>query len=156
MKFVHTNIIARDWKKLSRFYQNVFDCRPVGFQRDLSGEWLEQLTGLKNAHLTGEHLALPGYDGIEPTLEIFSYDEMCDETSGGNEVNAVPSNRIGIRHIAFDVEDIDAVLQKALREGGEKVGEKVIKEYPNNKLATFIYIRDIEGNIIELQNRKAC
>jgi len=148
MKFVHTNIIARDWKKLSQFYQTVFDCKPVGFQRDLSGEWLEQLTGLKNAHLTGEHLALPGYDGIEPTLEIFSYDGMIRE-------NEAPLNHTGIRHIAFEVEDVDAVLEKALQEGGEQVGEKVTKEYPNNRCATFLYIRDIEGNIIELQTWKA-
>ena len=147
MKFAHTNIIARDWKKLSRFYQNVFGCKPVGFRRDLSGEWLDQLTGLKNAHLYGEHLALPGYDSIEPTLEIFSYDEIIGE-------NDASINHTGIRHIAFEVEDIDIVLQKVLQEGGEQLGKKVTKEYPNNKCATFLYIKDIEGNIIELQNWK--
>ena len=147
MKFVHTNIIAKDWKKLSRFYQNVFGCKPVEFQRDLSGEWLEQLTGIKDVRLVGEHLALPGYDGELPTLEIFSYNEITQE-------NEVPINRTGIRHIAFEVEDIDSVLQKALQEGAEQLGEKVTKEYPNNTIAAFLYIRDIEGNIIELQNWK--
>ena len=147
MKYVHTNIIAKDWKKLSRFYQNVFGCKPVGFQRDLSGEWLDRLTGLKHVHLTGEHLALPGYDGCLPTLEIFSYDDAIPQ-------NDTPVNGIGIRHIAFEVEDIDLVLQRALKEGGMRLGEKVTKEYPDNKLAIFMYIRDVEGNIIELQSWK--
>jgi len=147
MKFVHTNIIAKDWKKLSQFYQNVFGCKPVGFQRDLSGEWLEQLTGIKNVHLAGEHLALPGYDGNLPTLEIFSYNNNIQEDKN-------PINGIGIRHIAFEVEDIDAVLQRALKEGGEQLDQKVTKEYPDKRLAVFVYIRDIEGNIIELQTWK--
>ena len=147
MKFVHTNIIAKDWKKLSQFYQNVFGCKPVGFQRDLSGEWLDQLTGIKNVRLVGEHLVLPGYEDTLPTLEIYSYNELYEE-------NDVPINRSGIRHIAFDVEDIDEVLHRALNEGGTLAGKKVTKEYPNNKIATFVYLRDIEGNIIELQNWK--
>jgi len=147
MKFVHTNIIAKDWKKLSQFYQNVFGAKPVGFQRDLSGQWLEQLTGIENVHLVGEHLSLPGYDGHLPTLEIFSYDELVHE-------NRTSINCTGIRHIAFEVEDVDSLLQKALREGAEQLGEKVTKEYPDNKCATFVYIRDIEGNIIELQSWK--
>ncbi|WP_413927363.1 VOC family protein [Clostridioides sp. ES-S-0006-03] len=33
MKYVHTNIIARDWEKLSEFYKDVFECRKVPPQR---------------------------------------------------------------------------------------------------------------------------
>ncbi len=29
VKFVHVNLIARDWKLLSDFYQCVFNCEPV-------------------------------------------------------------------------------------------------------------------------------
>jgi predicted enzyme related to lactoylglutathione lyase len=76
IKYVHTNIIAKDWRKLSLFYQRVFGCKPVPPERDLSGQWLDSLTGIDGAHITGEHLALPGYDGQTPTLEIFSYDDM--------------------------------------------------------------------------------
>ncbi|MFZ5652735.1 MAG: VOC family protein [Bacillota bacterium] len=39
IKYVHTNIVARDWKKLSQFYIDVFDCKPVYPERDLSGDW---------------------------------------------------------------------------------------------------------------------
>ena len=60
-RYVHTNIIAKDCYKLIDFYKNVFNCRSIGESRDQRGEWLGRLTGLKNAHIYGEHLLLPGY-----------------------------------------------------------------------------------------------
>ena len=147
IKYVHTNIIARDWKKLSMFYQRVFDCKPLTPQRDLRGDWLNRLTGIRDAHITGEHLAMPGYEDNLPTLEIFSYDSMDDN-------NQKTINKIGLAHLAFEVEDIDAILQKIKQEGGELLGEAVSAEYPNDVTATFVYAKDIEGNLLELQNWK--
>jgi predicted enzyme related to lactoylglutathione lyase len=59
--YVHTNLIARDCKRLVRFYCQVFGCEPKGPERDMSGAWLDSLTSLRNAHLTGVHLRLPRY-----------------------------------------------------------------------------------------------
>lgn len=145
MRYVHTNLIARDWKKLSLFYQRVFHCKPAPPLRDLSGEWLDRLTGLSNAHIVGEHLVLPGYGEDHPTLEIFSYGEM-------NSDNPKALNGIGLGHLAFEVEDVPAVLEQILNEGGSQVGELVRTEYPGHVTATFVYAKDIEGNIIELQS----
>ncbi|MEO6166964.1 MAG: hypothetical protein ABIO46_10715, partial [Chitinophagales bacterium] len=94
MQYAHTNIITDDWKRLAEFYILVFDCKPLFPERDLKGEWLDKATGLKDAHLTGIHLALPGYDGKSPTLEIFQY---------GNNEAGLPSviNRKGYGHLAF-------------------------------------------------------
>lgn len=147
IRYVHTNLIAKDWKKLSLFYQHVFGCRPVPPERDLKGQWLDDLTGLKAAHITGEHLLLPGYEDGLPTLEIFSYDQM-------DEKNPKTVNGSGLAHLAFEVDDLKAVLQKVLEEGGSRLGETVSAQYPNHVTASFAYVRDIEGNIIELQNWK--
>jgi predicted enzyme related to lactoylglutathione lyase len=146
-KYVHTNIIANNWKELSLFYQRVFGCKPLPPQRDLSGEWLDRLTGIPNTHITGEHLTLPGYDGSYPTLEIFTYSNMQH-----NSLRAV--NAIGLAHLAFEVEDVAATIQKIKQEGGGQVGELIETSYPNNVTATFVYAKDIEGNIIELQSWK--
>jgi Lactoylglutathione lyase and related lyases len=145
VKYVHTNIIAKDWKKLSLFYQHVFGCVPVPPQRDLRGEWLDQLTGIPRAHVVGEHLALPGYGGTLPTIEIFSYDHMDTE-------NPKVINGVGLAHLAFEVDDVKEALQKILQEGGGQVGELVKTEYPGQVTATFVYAKDIEGNMIELQS----
>src|SRR5438552_16992663 len=77
-KYVHTNLIARDWKRLVRFYTDVFGCKPKDPERDMSGAWLDSVTSLRNAHLTGVHLRLPRYEQDGPTLEIFSYDDSLN------------------------------------------------------------------------------
>ncbi len=144
-KFTHTNIIAKDWKKLSQFYQEVFGCVPVPPERDLHGDWINRLTALKGAHIRGEHLRLPGYEDNLPTLEIFSYENAID--SGIPQIN-----RTGFGHIAFEVNDVDAVLKELLAAGGGQIGERIVADYPDNVVATFVYATDPEGNIVELQN----
>ena len=66
MRYIHTNIIARDWKKLAEFYKDVFDCVEVPPERDLSGQWLDLATGLRGARIKGVHLRLPGYGEMVP------------------------------------------------------------------------------------------
>ncbi len=66
IRYVHTNIIAKDADRLIDFYKKVFCCRSIGEKRDLNGEWLDKVTGLKNTHITGEHMVLPGYDEDQP------------------------------------------------------------------------------------------
>ena len=144
-RYVHTNIIAKNAGKLIDFYKAVFHCKSINETRDLQGKWLDKLTGLNGAHITGEHLLLPGYGEDHPTLEIFSYGEM-------KETVTAEINRPGIAHIAFEVDDVEATLKEIISAGGSAVGELVTAEYPNNTEAVFVYARDPEGNIIELQS----
>lgn len=48
-RYVHTNIIAKDYKKLISFYKKVFHCKSIGKTRDLRGEWLDKMTGIPYA-----------------------------------------------------------------------------------------------------------
>lgn len=80
----------------------------------MRGEWLDNLTGIPNAHILGEHLCLPGYEKDHPTFEIFSYDAM------ENSCNAI--NKCGIAHLAFEVDDVEKTLQLLLQKGGSQVG----------------------------------
>ena len=111
MKYVHTNIVARDWRKLSRFYQEVFGCTPVPPERDLSGDWLDRATGLVRARIEGIHLRLPGHGDAGPTLEIFQYHDQP-------EILETSPNRPGLGHLAFAVEDVEAVKVAVLEAGG--------------------------------------
>lgn len=145
MKYVHTNIVARDWRKLADFYINVFNCKPILPERDLSGEWIDKITNLANVRIQGIHLSLPGYqDG--PTLEIFSYQPECLKT--GNYA----INQPGFAHIAFHVDNVQLVLDKLLQAGGSKLGELIKKDYENIGKLIVVYARDPEGNIVEIQN----
>ena len=144
-RYVHTNIIAKDANRLIDFYKTVLHCKSMNETRDLRGPWLDKLTGLNEAHITGEHLLLPGYEKDHPTLEIFSYD-LLDGTI------APEINRPGIAHIAFEVDDVETALAGIISAGGSSVGEVVTASYPNGKEAVFVYARDPEGNILELQS----
>ncbi len=145
VKYVHTNIISKNWEKLSTFYQRVFECMPVPPTRDQSGDWLDKGTGLNDAHLKGIHLRLPGYRDDGPTLEIYQYTEMEDKSS------KIVANRQGFGHIAFLVSDVDLMYEKVLESGGRALGEITNKEVPGVGLLTFVYMCDPEDNIIELQ-----
>lgn len=142
-RYVHTNIVARDWKKLARFYEEVLGCTPEPPERDLSGKWLDAATGLPNAHIRGMHLRLPGYNSDGPTLEIFEYDEEAESFKP-------VINRPGLAHIAFAVDDVETARQTVLAAGGGIVGETASLDVPGAGRVTITYLTDPEGNIIEL------
>jgi predicted enzyme related to lactoylglutathione lyase len=144
-KYVHTNLTGRDWRKLVRFYCDVFGCIPKPPERDLSGDWLDDLTSLQQTHLAGMHLRLPGFDRDGPTLEIFSYDQML---AGSRPV----VNEPGFGHLAFLVENVDAALQAVLSAGGSVVGRVSTTEVKGVGVLRVAYARDPEGNILELQH----
>ena len=143
-RFVHTSVVAKDWQKLSRFYEEVFGCIPVPPERNLSGEWIEKATGVADAHILGIHLRLPGHGPEGPTLEIFQYN--LEE-----ERPATAVNRPGFAHIAFAVGDVESALHLVKMAGGCAIGEIVSLPIPGAGTVTIVYATDPEGNIIELQ-----
>jgi catechol 2,3-dioxygenase-like lactoylglutathione lyase family enzyme len=145
MRYAHTNIAARNWKKLSAFYINVFECTIKPPERKLSGDWLDQATGLSKAELEGVHLLLPGHGDSGPTLEIFSYKNTV-------ACEPVMANYTGYTHIAFEVEDVEKIFRDALKRGAIKLGEVTEKDIDGIGVLKFVYLRDPEGNIIEIQS----
>ena len=146
-RYTHTNLIAGDWKRLVAFYQEVFGCVPVPPERDLSGEWLDAGTGIHGAHIRGMHLRLPGCGDDGPTLEVFQYDWMPAHAEA-------KANTPGFSHIAFAVDDVAATSRAVLERGGSIVGQLAVREVPGAGLLTFQYVRDPDGNIIEIQHRR--
>ena len=144
-RYGHTNLVARDWRRLARFYTELFGCTPVPPERDYRGPDLDRGAALTGAHLTGVHLRLPGHGDSGPTLEIYGYDELAD---GG----AASANRTGWGHIAFAVDDVETARATVLAGGGGEVGETVTLQTADGRLVTWCYLTDPEGNIIELQS----
>ncbi len=144
-RYVHTNLVARDWRRLVGFYSDVFGCTPVGPERDQSGDWLTAATGVAHAHLRGRHLLLPGHGEDGPTLEIYTYDGVLDAPEP-------VANRAGYGHLAFHVDDVSAALDRVLQHGGRALGEVTSTTVPGAGPLQVVYARDPEGNIIELQH----
>jgi catechol 2,3-dioxygenase-like lactoylglutathione lyase family enzyme len=66
--------------------------------------------------------------------------------SGGGGDRHAPANTRGIRHVAFAVDDIDAVVARLRARGAELVGE--VERYEDSY--RLCYIRGPEGVIVEL------
>jgi predicted enzyme related to lactoylglutathione lyase len=145
VRYGHTNLIARDWRRLSDWYVRLFGCTPVPPERDYSGPDLERGTAVPNAALQGVHLRLPGHGDDGPTLEIYTF----SSTDGAPEVGI---DRPGFRHIAFAVADVHAARRRVLDEGGSSVGEVVTLTTADGRRVTWCYVTDPEGNAVELQS----
>ncbi|MFI5316894.1 MAG: VOC family protein, partial [Myxococcota bacterium] len=138
-RYAHTNLIARDWRALARFYADVFGCTPVPPERDYGPEDLEAATGIAGSTLRGVHLRLPGHGAGGPTLEIFSYGVLA--APGERAVN-----RPGFAHIAFEVGDVAAARRDVVARGGASVGEVVSVAIATGARVTWCYVTDPEGN----------
>ena len=143
-RYGHTNLVARDWRRLATFYQDLFGCLPEPPERDHRGEALEAGSGVRGAALHGIHLRLPGHGPNGPTLEIYQY-------ANEEEPLAPAANRPGWGHIAFAVDDVPAAQAAVLVAGGSRVGEIVTLTTSDGRRVTWCYVTDPEGNIVELQ-----
>jgi predicted enzyme related to lactoylglutathione lyase len=144
-RYVHTNLIARDWRRLANFYESLFGCVLVPPERNYAGPALEAGTGVPGSTLCGVHLRLPGAGANGPTLEIYSYSHQAEGL-------APAVNRPGYAHIAFEVASVAEAHRDALKAGGKPVGEIVTLTTAVGSKVTWCYVTDPEGNIIELQS----
>lgn len=144
-RYVHTNLIARDWRMLAEFYQSVLGCVLVLPERHFSGSELETGTGVRGSKIDGVHLRLPGNGDNGPTLEIFTYSRLADGPSPA-------VNRPGFGHIAFAVDSVADARAEVLGAGGKSVGEIVTLTTAVGHQVTWCYVTDPEGNILELQS----
>jgi predicted enzyme related to lactoylglutathione lyase len=143
-RFGHVNLIARDWQRLAVFYRRCFGCADVPPERHYRGDDLSAGTGVPDAALDGVHLRLPGHGPDGPTLEIYQY--------SANAAARLPvANRVGWGHVAFAVDDVTAAQETVLANGGSVVGEIVTLQTADGRQVTWCYVRDPEGNLVELQ-----
>ena len=148
VKYSHTNLVTSDWKKAAKFYIEVFGCIPVGPVRRLSGQSVADGTGLNEPEIEGIHLRLPGFEEDGPTLEIFQYHET-------NEVPEKSANSCGFTHVAFEVSVLGSVCAKVVSSGGSLLGRLAKQSVDQVGTCTFVYVRDPDRNIIEVQKWEA-
>lgn len=144
-RYVHTNLVARDWRALADFYTRLFGCEFVPPERNDAGSALEAGTGVAGATMSGVHLRLPGHGERGPTLEIYAYTPSL-------EASPTAINRPGYGHVAFEVASVEEARRTVLANGGRPVGEIVTLERAGGARVTWCYVTDPEGNVIELQS----
>ena len=108
-------------------------------QGKVEGEWVDRVVGLHDVKAACVMLRTP--DG-EVNIELVKFYMPSDEQGMQRPL----ANTLGIRHIAFAVEDIEAVVAKLKKKGVELFGE--IQNYEN--AYKLCYVRGPEGIILEL------
>ena len=102
-------------------------------------KWVDQVVGLNNVKAAIVMLGMPdGQTRIELAKFYTPSEEKCIQQSF--------ANTLGIRHITFDVEDIEAIVAKLKKKGTEIFSE--IQTYEN--MYKLCYVRGPEGIILEL------
>ena len=111
-------------------------------ERSVEGSWVDRVVGLEGVRAEIAMVQTPDGHG---RLELTKFHAPSGQGEGGG----AQANAPGIRHVAFAVEDIDAVVAGLQARGAELVGE--LERYEDSY--RLCYVRGPEGIIIELAQR---
>ena len=108
----------------------------------VEGRWVDRVVGLEGVRVDFAMMQTPGGNG---RLELVKFHSPSNQ---GDNRHA-PANTPGIRHVAFAVEDIDAVVAGLRARGVELVGE--LERYEDSY--RLCYVRGPDGYRVELIER---
>lgn len=111
-------------------------------ETEVAGEWVDRVVGLEDVRC--EICMLQTADG-NGQLELMQFKSPVAREG---DTNAAP-NTLGIRRIAFSVDDVDAAIAKVRDQGLELLGEVVSYE----GIYRLCYVRGPEGIIVMLAER---
>ncbi|RDI38047.1 VOC family protein [Falsibacillus pallidus] len=109
---------------------------------ELDGEQLDRIVGLNGVKTSCVGLGMPGG---EAWIELVNFNAPPDEKG----IQPSFANTLGIRHICFNVEDLDAIISKLKKRGTEIFSE--IEQYEDSY--KLCYVRGPEGIILELAEK---
>jgi catechol 2,3-dioxygenase-like lactoylglutathione lyase family enzyme len=136
--FDHTSFTVADVERAVAFWRDV-----MGFAvADLSGregDWLGAVVGVPGARCRIAHL-----HGHGTHLEFIQY-----LAPAGDDVTG-PPNRPGTAHVAFVVEDIEALAQRMLAAGASEQGRITRCASGGAVGCRAVYLKDPNGIIVEL------
>jgi catechol 2,3-dioxygenase-like lactoylglutathione lyase family enzyme len=136
----HVGIVVDDLAAATEFFVEL-GLELLG-EGSVEGRWVDRIVGLDGVRSEIAMLRTPDGHGEIELVKFHS------PPSQGDNLPA-PANTPGIRHIAFAVEDIDAVVAGLRARGSELVGE-VVRYEDSYRLC---YVRGPEGIIVELAER---
>ncbi len=138
----HAAIIARDVERMKDFYTNVlgFECVE---EVTIGTEDFQRGIGVPGSSAKGIVLNLPG---TKVQIEIY---QITPQRAYLEDISH--TNMPGLRHLAFEVEDLEKAYKELSDKGVEFVEEPIfVTEPPEVAGLGFTYFKDIEGNLIEL------
>ncbi|MFP4564515.1 MAG: VOC family protein [Spirochaetia bacterium] len=143
LKLLHSAVSVVDIEKSIAFYRDLLGLELLfGPTPEASGEELSRSLGVENVRLRQAVLRVPGTDN---QIELLEY-------SGENRParRQLPQNAPGHAHIAFQVDDMGAMIERLEEKGVDFFpGPTRIDEGPLSGWS-WLYLKDPEGTVIEL------
>jgi catechol 2,3-dioxygenase-like lactoylglutathione lyase family enzyme len=136
----HVGIVVDDLAAATAFFIELgLELQGEGL---VEGGWVDRVVGLEGVRAELAMLQTPDGHG---RLELTKFHAPSSQHGDRNP----PANTPGIRHLAFAVDDIDAVTARLRAHGAELVGE--VERYKD--IYRLCYVRGPEGIIVELAQR---
>jgi catechol 2,3-dioxygenase-like lactoylglutathione lyase family enzyme len=136
----HVGVVVNDLPAAIEFFVGLgMEVRGEG---SVQGELVDRIVNLDGVHT---ELAMLGTAEGDADIELVKF--LSPPTEDGDP--GAPSNTLGIRHLAFVVEDVDALVTDLKARGGELIGELV--RYGDSY--RLCYVRGPEGIIVELAEK---
>ena len=126
----HVNIVVTDLEKSKNFFIQ------LGFsvitEAELEGDWISDIVGLEN--IKGKYIKLSPPIG-DTNIELMKYYQPVSD----RDPNMGIANQLGLRHLAFAVEDIESTVNKLKQQNEEFLSS--IKIYPETGKKDNILLR---------------
>jgi Lactoylglutathione lyase and related lyases len=133
----HVGVVVEDLPAAVEFFTQLG--LEVQGDGSVQGEWVDRIVGLDGIQVEMAMLKTPKGDA---KIELVKFQSPPPED--GNP--GAPSNATGLRHLCFEVEDVDSLVADLQERGNELVGELV--SYGNSY--RLCYVHGPEGIIVEL------
>ncbi|PEK99079.1 VOC family protein [Bacillus sp. AFS017336] len=136
----HVSINVNDLSGAKAFFLDLG--LEVHAEWELEGEQLDRIVGLKDVKTACVGLGMPGG---QTWIELVKFVTPSDESDHQQPF----ANTLGIRHICFAVEDLEAIIAK-LKDKGTEIFSEIEQYEESYKLC---YVRGPEGIILELAEK---
>ena len=133
----HVGIVVDDLAAATAFFVELG--LELQGEMPVEGGWVDRVVGLEGIRVDIAMLETPDGHG---RLELVKFHSPSVRDGDRH----APANTLGIRHLAFAVDDVDAVVATVRARGGELVGE--VEQYEDSY--RLCYVRGPEGIIVEL------
>ena len=140
LRFEHLGVVVEDLDAAADFFST------LGLEQEgrttVEGEVVDRINGLDGVRAEVVMLRTPDGGFV---LELAKYHSHPD-TEG---VQVPPANRLGYRHLLFEVSDVNEMVETLAEKGFGLVGE--VQDYGDSY--RLVYVRGPEGLIVELAEK---
>jgi len=133
----HVGIVVEDLEAAKEFFVEL-GLKLTG-EAPVEGAWVDRVVALEGVRADIAFVQTPDGHGL---LELTKFHAPLSK--GGDP--GAPANALGIRHVTFAVDDIDAVVARLRARGAQLVG--TVERYEDSY--RLCYVRGPEGIIVEL------